>query len=142
MKTLLAIIAVLLLGAILFVWAPCCRKKPKIPSDSLSADQTRKITLYRTKYQKVPGPSNEEVADVARILMATDLPQESVEQTLGTPSSISVIQDTKTQEDLTCWAYDIGDSRRMTLCFDKSGKLRSIRGVGVGFDVMTDRPDL
>lgn len=147
-KAILAIIAVLfLLGATLFVWAlrrseqeyPAAGKERNISSDPLSADDIARITSYRTKYQKVPGPSNKEVADVARILIATHLHQERVEQILGRPSSISVMQDARTQEDLTCWAYDVGDSRRMTLCFDTSGTIRSIRGAGVGFDVMTDQ---
>ena len=147
MRTILVIIGVLfLLGAILFLWAPCrtgeqypaAGKEPNIATDLLSVDDIAKVTSYRTKYQKSPGPSNAEVADVARILIVTHLPRESVEQILGRPSSISAMWDTRTRKGLTCWAYDIGDSRRMTLCFDKSGNVRSIRGVGVGFDVMTD----
>lgn len=116
---------------------PDAQKEPNVVADLFSAEEADTISTFMAKYKKFPGPPDAEVADVGKVLLSAHVPQRRIEKVLGKPDSVSETRDTETGENLIFQAYDIGDSRRMTLCFDDSGNLRSVHGVGVGFDVLT-----
>lgn len=140
MKKIILIIVVLFsAGGILFFWAQCHNTKdesgPRI--NMLSKDDINTINSYRGKYQSCPGPSDAEVSDVAKIILAAKPSKDDIEQLLGKPSSIGTLDKSITginADSLEYWAYDVGDSRRIEIRFDGDGNITSIHGVGVGFD--------
>jgi hypothetical protein len=138
MKKLILIIVVLFsAGGILFFWAQCHNTKDEsMPmTNLLSKDDINKINSYRSKYQQFPGPSDAEISDVSKILVNAKLAMDQVQELLGKPSDISKKRNTENKDVwLKCWGYDIGDSRRIKICFDGDGNITSIHGVGVGFD--------
>ena len=144
-KLFFTVSTVFLVGVILFFWVQYYNKKePKVMDKLLSTNDINDmdaIKSYKAKYQHFPGPTDEEVLSVAKILISSNLTADKVEQLLGKPSDIS---EKKTNENeqvsLIFWGYNIGDSRRMTILFDLNGNLVSIRGVGVGFDELTLPP--
>jgi hypothetical protein len=147
MKKLLLIIVVLFsfVGTLLF-WIQCHNAKEESGpvTNLLSKDDINTINSYRGKYQSCPGPSDAEVLDVAKIILAAKPSKDDIEQLLGKPSSIGTLDKTISginADSLEYWAYDVGDSRRIEICFDSDGNITSIHGVGVGFDTLTHTPE-
>jgi hypothetical protein len=140
MKKLILIIVVLFsAGGILFFWIQCHNTKDesKPMTNLLSKDDINKINSYRSKYQQFPGPSDEEVVDVAKILLRAKLSKGEIEKLLGEPSSIRTLEKPIPKisgDSKEYWGYYIGYSRIMTIVFDPNGQLMSIQGAGVGFD--------
>ena len=146
MKKLLLIIGILLIGVILFFVAQYLNfgNKANEMTNLLSKDDINTINSYRGKYQSCPGPSDAEVLDVAKIILAAKPSKDDIEQLLGKPSSIGTLDKTISginADSLEYWAYDVGDSRRIEICFDSDGNITSIHGVGVGFDTLTHTPE-
>jgi hypothetical protein len=143
MKKLTLIIGVLFsAGVILFFVSQyfLAEKRPHAMTNLLSKDDINTINSYRGKYQSSPGPSDAEVLDVAKIILAAELSKDDIKQLLGKPSSIGTLDKAIAginADSLEYWAYDVGDSRRIEIRFDNSGNLISIYGVGVGFDTLT-----
>ena len=105
--------------------------------EGLSRSDRAAIASFREKYQRFPGPSDVEVEKVARILTGSELTSERIEALLGKPSDIANVPE-QVQEDGSrlIWAYDIGDSRRISIYFSATGRVTSIEGSGVGFDMV------
>jgi len=145
MKKLILIIVVLFSAVgTLFFWAQChnADEESRTRINLLSKDDINKINSYRSKYQQFPGPSDAEVVDVAKILVNAKLSMDQIQELLGKPSDISKKRADETKDVwLKCWGYNIGDSRRIKICFDGYGNITSIHGVGVGFDTFTHPPE-
>jgi len=136
-KIILIIVVLFLAGGILFFWAQShdAKEESRPVTNLLSQDEINKISSYRSKYQQFPGPSDEEVVDVAKILINAKLSMDQIPELLGKPSDISKKRADETKDVwLKCWGYNIGDSRRIKICFDVDGNITSIHGAGVGFD--------
>ena len=126
---------IILIGTATFFGCKKVNKKETRVSDNvLSRENMKVIETYRSKYQKFPGPSNEEILNVAKILVSSNLTTEKVEQLLGKPSDIieEKSNDNK-QVSLIVWGYNIGDNKGMDILFDPNGNLISVRGLGVDF---------
>ncbi|MHC4097516.1 MAG: hypothetical protein ACYSWZ_12805 [Planctomycetota bacterium] len=140
MKKLILIIVVLFSAvSTLFFWAQChnADEESGPVTNLLSKDEINKINSYRSKYQKVPGPSDEEVVDVAKILLRAKPSKEEIEKLLGEPSGIRTLEQSIPEissDLLEYWNYYVGNSRIISLVFDPNGQLVSIHGAGVGFD--------
>ncbi len=137
-KSILIIGAVFLLGATYFLFRNSGDMDDSDTTDSsLSKYEVDTINSYKTKYQKFPGPSDEEVFKVSNILLSKNFSKDKIEQLLGEPSDISKTPDNITGKVLLeRFSYDIGDSRRISILYDSSGSIKSIEGVGVGFDIL------
>ncbi|MDH4240383.1 MAG: hypothetical protein OEW48_12545 [Phycisphaerae bacterium] len=139
MKKLLLIIGILLIGVILFFVAQYLNfgNKANEMTNLLSKDDINTINSYRGKYQSCPGPSDAEVLDVAKILLRAKLTKDDIEKLLGKPSDVRTLEKPIPKisgDSLEYWGYDVGDSRRIKICFDGDGNITSIQGAGVGFD--------
>lgn len=147
MKKLILIIVVLFSAVgTLFFWAQChnADEEASPVTNLLTKDEINKINSYRSKYQQFPGPSDAEVSDVAKILLRAKLPKEEIEKLLGEPSNIRTLEKPIpkiSSDSLEYWAYDIGDSRSIALCFNGDGNITSIHGTGVGFDKPMHTPE-
>jgi hypothetical protein len=140
MKKLILIIVVLFSAVgTLFFWAQCHNAKNESGprTNLLTKDDINKINSYRSKYQKVPGPSDAEVVDVAKILLRAKLSKDDIEKLLGKPSDVRTLEKPIPKIDgdsKEYWNYYVGYSRIIKICFDGDGNITSIHGAGVGFD--------
>lgn len=145
MKKIILIIVVLFsVVGTLFFWIQChnADEESGPVTNLLSKDEINKINSFRSKYKRVPGSSDAEVLDVAKILINAKLSMDHVQELLGKPSDISKKRADETKDVwLKCWGYNIGDSRRIKICFDGDGNITSIHGVGVGFDKPMHAPE-
>lgn len=98
---------------------------------TLSRIEKDAVDRFAQKYQKFPGPSNDDVKKVAQIVLLKQLNKANVQAMLGKASSLS---RSSSGETLEIWAYDIGDSQRIEVQFDFHGRVRKITGIGVGFN--------
>jgi len=95
MKKLILIIVVLFSAVgTLFFWAQChnADEQARPVTNLLTKDDINKINSYRSKYQKVPGPSDAEVVDVAKILLRAKLSKDDIEKLLGKPSDVRTLE--------------------------------------------------
>jgi len=147
MKKLILIIVVLFSAVgTLFFWAQCrnADEEASPVTNLLSKHDINKINSFRSKYKRVPGSSDAEVLDVAKILLRAKLSKDDIVKLLGKPSGIRTLEKPIPKisgDSLEYWAYDIGHSRRIEIYLDGDGNISSIYGVGVGFDTLTHTPE-
>jgi hypothetical protein len=147
MKKLILIIVVLFSAVgTLFFGAQChnADEEASTVTNLLTKDEINRINSYRSKYQKVPGPSDAEVVDVAKILLRAKLSKDDIEKLLGEPSVVRTLEKPIPKisgDSKEYWGYYIGYSRCIDIFFDGNGNITSIHGSGVGFDKPMHAPE-
>jgi len=98
---------------------------------TLSQIEKDAVDRFAQKYQKFPGPSDDDIKKVAQIVLLKQLNKANVQAMLGKACSLP---SSSSCETLETWAYDVGDSQRIEVQFDLDGRVRKITGIGVGFN--------